>query len=245
MGQKRSPIWRLSRAEFAALVQRSRSFSAVFAAFGLDNVGGNYLTLRRRLEEEQVDFSHLDKRKLKLQPVRNRKLRKLVLRARAIPYVCAVCGCPPEWLGKPLTLALDHINGVRSDDRIENLRFLCPNCHAQTSTFCGRNLVRRKNCLDCGIKVGLRSSGRCRRCANRIPKHVPTKIQWPDPATLAEMVSSRPVTAVARELGVSDTAVLKRCLRLEIKTHGRGVWAKRYAEAHRGSITAVQGTLTP
>lgn len=53
---------------------------------------------------------------------------------------CAICGLSPLWNGKPLVLRLDHINGVRDDNRLTNLRFICPNCDSQTDTFCGRNL---------------------------------------------------------------------------------------------------------
>jgi hypothetical protein len=51
---------------------------------------------------------------------------------------CEVCGIS-EWLGKPLVIQLDHINGIPSDHRLENLQMVCPNCHSQTETFCGRN----------------------------------------------------------------------------------------------------------
>ncbi|MEU0369876.1 HNH endonuclease signature motif containing protein [Streptomyces sp. NPDC006283] len=53
-----------------------------------------------------------------------------------VPERCNECGTGPEWLGRPMTLEVDHVNGDWSDDRPENLRLLCPNCHAITSTWC-------------------------------------------------------------------------------------------------------------
>lgn len=49
---------------------------------------------------------------------------------------CSECGTGPEWNGQPMTLEIDHVNGDRGDDRAENLRLLCPNCHAVTTTWC-------------------------------------------------------------------------------------------------------------
>lgn len=66
-------------------------------------------------------------------------IRRYIIRHNLIPYVCEKCGNDGNWQGQILTLQLDHRNGVNNDHRLENLRWLCPNCHSQTETFTGRN----------------------------------------------------------------------------------------------------------
>jgi hypothetical protein len=63
-------------------------------------------------------------------------LLRRALREVGVPERCDRCSTPPQWNGKPMTLEIDHINGDWSDDQRENLRLLCPNCHAITSTWC-------------------------------------------------------------------------------------------------------------
>lgn len=72
-------------------------------------------------------------------------LRLRLINDKLIPYVCSACNSEPEWNRRPLTLQLEHKNGINNDNRLENLCFLCPNCHSQTSTWGGRNSERRPN----------------------------------------------------------------------------------------------------
>ncbi|MFJ7048892.1 HNH endonuclease [Streptomyces sp. NPDC101112] len=71
-------------------------------------------------------------------------LLRRALHEVGVPEECAGCGVGPKWRGQPMTLEVDHINGDWSDDRLPNLRLLCPNCHAVTSTWCRGGRRRRK-----------------------------------------------------------------------------------------------------
>jgi 5-methylcytosine-specific restriction endonuclease McrA len=66
-------------------------------------------------------------------------LLRLIRDHNLLPKQCSECGISAKWNGIPLTLHVDHINGVNTDNRLENLRYLCPNCHTQTDTYAGRN----------------------------------------------------------------------------------------------------------
>lgn len=66
------------------------------------------------------------------------KFKSHLIKANLIEYKCSCCGIT-EWNGKPLTLQLHHINGNNRDNRLENLTFLCPNCHSQTDNFSSKN----------------------------------------------------------------------------------------------------------
>ncbi|HEX3456778.1 MAG TPA: HNH endonuclease signature motif containing protein [Candidatus Baltobacteraceae bacterium] len=70
-------------------------------------------------------------------------LKGRLLRAMLLENRCQVCGLS-EWLGRPINAHLDHINGIKDDNRLENLRMLCPNCHSQTPTYSGRNARLRR-----------------------------------------------------------------------------------------------------
>jgi RNA polymerase subunit RPABC4/transcription elongation factor Spt4 len=116
----------------------------------------------------------------------------------------------PEWNGKVLTLQVDHINGVNDDHRLENLRFLCPNCHSQTPTYAGSNALNRKpaetfTCTQCGnYRSRVSQSGLCVGC-----KSTNDKKEWPDDQTLVKMIQESNINRVAKQLGVSHPGLKK------------------------------------
>ena len=79
------------------------------------------------------------------------RLKIRLVKEKRLEYKCALCGIS-EWQGQPLSLQLDHINGKHNDHRIENLRFLCPNCHSQTETYAGKNKGESFNGEDPGLQ---------------------------------------------------------------------------------------------
>lgn len=66
------------------------------------------------------------------------KLKNRLLKEKILEDVCSICGID-EWQGKKISLQLDHIDGDNHNHRLENLRLVCPNCHSQTDTYCGKN----------------------------------------------------------------------------------------------------------
>jgi hypothetical protein len=157
---KRSRIWKMPSEQFAELVQAANSVGDVLKAFGLQNQGGNNRTAYRRIVEEGLWDQKFKKgldnnkhRKFGPSPLRvpddklfcdNSEHRRTTVRKRVIThnlivYQCQICGNNGHWNNKPLSLVLDHINGINNDHRLENLRFLCSNCNSQTDTFAGRN----------------------------------------------------------------------------------------------------------
>lgn len=150
-------IYQLEDTEFIDLIKSSRNKSEVLFKLGLSTKGNSwgYGLLKRRMEELGLsghDFlgrsglktTNREQRipKEKLLSINSKHarniVRRLILKEHLLEYKCAICGIS-TWNDKTLSLELDHINGINNDNRLENLRFLCPNCHSQTSTYGSRN----------------------------------------------------------------------------------------------------------
>ena len=125
-----------------------------------------------------------------------------------VEYKCHTCDQPPYWNGHELVLQLEHIDGDISNNTLENLTIICPNCHSQTSTYRGKNKKNKgghlyKKCK-CGAKIRKRSK-QCTSCATK--QRYNTK--YPPIEKLIEAIQEKGYSAVAREIGVSDNAVRK------------------------------------
>ena len=252
MRQKYGTIWKIPEIEFRDAILKSETNTETLQKFGLKNHGGISKSFRERLKELGIDTSHFHPEKAKLNPSNTLSkidaikkyfvekgmkgrcmIRKYLLKYHLIEVKCVSCGMGAEWNGKPITLQIEHKNGNGRDHRLENLEWLCPNCHSQTETFAGRNCrkldeqkaSKKTYHCKCGNKVSYWSSRTCAKCAG-IKKE---KIQWPDTEILKRLVWEKSVIALSKELGISDKAIEKRCKKLGIEKPPRGYWQKKYA----------------
>ncbi len=244
------------------IVASSKSLAEVLRVLGLAPAGGNHRLLRTRIRLLGLDTSHMgrvswskgktketDPRLAEIAQKRltsddevfvensafiNGVLLKKRLIKRGWKYICSNCGLLPEWDGKTLVLQLDHINGICNDNRFENLRFLCPNCHTQTDTWSNTNPNKTPRiCVGCQGPIASGRHSRCRSCGDRererkyrageLPPRVRArKIEWPPLENLFKMLEESNYSALAHQLGVSDNAIRSHINRQQAKKNSTG-----------------------
>jgi hypothetical protein len=253
----RRPI--TSDEDFINAVKSSFSIAEALRKMGLSPYGGSYKQFKLRVDRLQIDTSHFTgaghlkgkkhnwSKKTPLEEllienstrVMDSSLKKRIVNDGLLPHKCAICGLENIWQGLPITLHIDHINGNPFDHRIENLRFLCPNCHSQTPNFGAKNRngktsrknerdgkqstprVKRVNhCELCGNET---SAGKFRYCGDcyrtrrkelQTPYDRRTKIVWPPVEELLLRLETISCVQLGKELGVTDSSI-----RRYIKNH--------------------------
>lgn len=157
-----SIIRSFTKEELQKLADKSSSISNLLRSVGLQPKGDNRKTLNKIIEELDIDLTKLIKNRKDLYLEVNKRLAKdfaysdkqvfvknsnygrvhlkeRIIDNKIIDYKCRKCGNNGKWQGEKLSLQLEHKNGISNDNRLENLEFLCPNCHSQTSHYAGKN----------------------------------------------------------------------------------------------------------
>jgi hypothetical protein len=229
---------RYTEDEARAAIAASTSYAEALRRLGMRSAGGNWKTLKRyALEVWRIPVGHFDPgahRRAALArgrvppPAfaellvagthRNRgNLKRRLYGAGIKQRRCELCGQGEEWRGRQMALILDHINGVADDNRLENLRIVCPNCAATLDTHCGRNIASTRECAACGTPFTPAEPAQrhCSRpCGQRSQacedvRLAARRVERPGYEQLVAEVGAEGWRAVGRRYGVSDNAVRK------------------------------------
>lgn len=237
--------------DFKKIVEESTTLKEISDKIGYSTIAGDaFHQIKNRIEKLKLSTAHLQQNKKEVQK-RNPEnifienstaaqttLRRWYIKGEYSPYVCAICGLKPEWQGKPLTLILDHINGQNKDDRLENLRWVCPNCNQQLDTT-GYKKARaelkqgekiQKYCIDCGCEIS-DNAVRCKTCNIAYRKTSQSEKIPISKKELKNLIRTIPFTEIARQYNTSKKWILSWCrtynlpdTKTEIKTYSEEEW---------------------
>lgn len=229
---------------FETLLKNSESISDFLRKAGFTSRGAKFHTFKRIVKENNFDTSHfasmasLSKRhneysEKEILELYFKKLdkfvavKKYIIRFNLLPHKCKLCNLDDIWNNQKLVLQLDHINGDSTDNRMENLRFLCPNCHSQTSNFSGKKNTKNKVpktfiCKQCGVNSCCNSSRSCQSCAGVRNE----KIKWPSNEELAKMVWQTSLSELSKKLLVTMNSIKHRCENRNIVLPPMGYWTR-------------------
>lgn len=228
---RRSKIDEIPLEEFQKLIQQSTSIADFFRRVGMRASSGSYSIFNRRVKREQIpldhfckDYSYLGKsNKIPNEEIlvenstyaSTNSLKKRLIKDGLLVEKCSECGSGATWNNKPLVLQLDHINGISNDNRLKNLRLLCPNCHSQTPTFCGKERKAKVSRCICG-KEKHKTSSLCKECAHKAGR--PEKrIFDPSREELKKLLDlGESYVSLGKRYGVSGNAVRKRAKKFNL-----------------------------
>jgi hypothetical protein len=197
---------------------------------GVRPAGGNHATLKKYAGIWGISTDHFDwggvrppwreakplaEVLVKDSTYQRRSLKRRLFAEGIKQRRCELCGQGEVWRGRPMALVLDHVNGVWNDNRLENLRILCPNCNATLETHCGRKNRRTRvdrACGHCG-EMFAPKYGKQRFCSRSCGVHhnAPALrlVERPPYKQLMAELAATSYSAVGRKYGVSDNAIRK------------------------------------
>lgn len=209
------------------IIETSKTIREVLLKLNLNQSGSNYTSIKRKVIELGLDISHFLTQKEVIEKLRNEgKLKSLsnseiftensnigrntvkerIIRNKIIDYKCFKCHINNIWNGEKISLILDHINGKSNDNRIENLRFACPNCNATLPTHCK------------GYKKMINKINKEIQKQNIIKEYKPRlkarKVLRPSFEELKKLIDNNSWVSIGKLYNVSDNAIRK--------------WAKQY-----------------
>jgi hypothetical protein len=233
----RGPRPRFTEAAARAAIARSRCWAEALRALGYSPRGGNPRTLQRYAVLWQISTDHFDPDAVRRERSGGSRTPIAAILVEGSTYhrghlksrlfaeglkerSCETCGQGEIWRGNRMALILDHANGVPTDNRLPNLRILCPNCAATLETHCGRKNRMppvARTCKRCNREFmpNLNSQRYCsRECGQRVSRrHGPQpdkrKVVRPPYGRLLREIAELGYRAVGRRYGVSDNAVRK------------------------------------
>lgn len=228
--QKRSVVWKYTREEMQQLINDSHSLVDLCKKIGINSRNGSVKSLYARILKENLDLSILKENKKKNGSNNSKKItiesfsenseiarssiKRFILSNNLIPYRCRDCDNNGYHNEKILSLQLEHINGVNNDNRLENLCFLCPNCHSQTETYAGKCKKIRQSYIFSIKKI--------EKNLDKKPKYEQPKKFQIDRDELERLIKSDlSMVKIGKMFGVSDNAIRKRCKTLNIDIKNR------------------------
>jgi Zn finger protein HypA/HybF involved in hydrogenase expression len=207
--------------DIKVFVKDSVTFSEVLRKLNIPIQGNNSVTLRKLLDENNIDYSHFTGRARFYstnyveskeytegrKEIRTFKLKEKLLKEHLIEYKCDVCGIS-TWQNKHIVLQLHHIDGNNTNNSIDNLQLLCPNCHSQTENYCGNanTNTTKYYCKECGRKISNKRFNYCPVCAAKHKR----KLDRPELNQLiSDIKELKSYAKVGEKYNVSDNSVKK------------------------------------